>query len=113
MHEKGPWMVRVIFWLPFPRRYTRAQYAELYRLLGSETRALMRRPIYIVGLLVSGGLALYLVLAGIATGARDWSLVGMGVLVAFGHLCGVNSVREHLCERLLRLREHPDELEGV
>jgi len=102
-----------MFWLPFRKRYGRGDYAELFRILGSETRALRRRPTYLVGLLVSVGLSLYFVVTGVKGASIDWWALAIGALILFGYLCAINSVREHLCERLLRLKQHPEEVEGV
>jgi len=111
--RRRAWLVDVLYWFPFRKRFSREEYEELFRLLGSETRALRRRPMYVVGLVVSLGLTVYLVATSSGGGAVDWRRMALGILVGVGYMCGVNSVREHLCERLLRLKQHPEELEGV
>jgi hypothetical protein len=111
--RRESWVVRVLFWLPFRKRYDRAEYAELFRLLGSETKVLRRRPAYLLGSVVSLGLAVYFLVTSTRGASIDWWGVVVGILIGFGYTCGINSVREHLCERLLRLKQHPEELERI
>jgi len=64
-------------------------------------------------LVVSGGLSLYFVISGLLASPTDWLSTGLGMLIMIGYACGVNSTREHLCERLLELKQNPRELEGI
>jgi hypothetical protein len=100
--------IRAIFWLPFRKRFTREEYVNLFRLLRQETSVLRRRPTYLLGLLVSGGLCFYFLISGLAATPNDWKAVGLGMLILFGYACGVNSTREYLCERLLRIEQGKD-----
>ncbi len=106
-NEKISLAVRLIFWLPFKKRFSREEYEELFFLFRQETRTLMRRPQYVIGLIVSGGLSFYFLITGSLQTPRGWLSIGLGALIAFGYMCGVNSTKEYLCERLLLLKRKP------
>ena len=112
-HEKVSLAARLMFWLPFKKRFSREEYGELFGLLRQETRTLMRRPTYVLGLVVSAGLSSYFVITGLSRAPTDWLSTGLGLLIMFGYACGVNSTREHLCERLLILEKDPGAKKGI
>jgi len=106
-------IVRILHWSPFRKRYGPEEYVELIRLLGSETRALVKRPTYVLGGVVSVGVSVYFLVLGFGGASIDGEAVLIGSLVLLGFTCGINSTREHLCERLLRLKQHPEEVERI
>ncbi len=107
------WVIRVWLWLPFRKRFSREEYLELFRLEKKETRVLRRRLQFLLGALLSGGLALTLMLTGFRRDPIDWALAGLGFLIFCGYLCGIESTKEHFCERLLRLKQHPEEVQDI
>jgi len=107
------WMLRLWLRLPFRKRFNYEEYLELFRLEKKETRVLRRRLQFLLGALLSGGLALTLMITGFRRDPIDWALAGLGFLIICGYLCGVESTKEHFCERLLRLKQHPEEVQDI
>ena len=101
-------MIPVFFLLPGRRRFSREEYRELSRLLRTQTRALMRKPTYVMGFLISFGLSGYFLFRAFLSSPMGWWSLVIALLISFGYTCGINSTREHLCETLLRLKQRSE-----
>ncbi len=104
------WFIRL---LPFKKRFSIEEYKELYRILAKQTKIFCKRPQYIIGHIFLFGIVLYFLVSGFRSRPTDWQNVGFAILLLFTTLCCENSVKEYLCETLLKLKQHPEGIDRI
>jgi hypothetical protein len=108
--EIAIWSIRC---LPFKKRFSIEEYKELYRILAEQTKIFRKRPQYIIGNILLFAIVLYFFISGLLSRPTDWQNVGFAMLLLFTALCCENSVKEHLWEALLKLKQHPEDIDRI
>ena len=111
---KGRWDLRLDYRLSGRRRRCSfEEYREYKRIARSEGLRLLRRPGYVVGSLLSPALAIWLIHGAFASERFGWERIVTASVMLVAYWAGVESTKDHFVERVILLRECPEELWSI